>query len=205
MNETFGPFEDVFNHTNSSMNSSFMNNRSSIDNIDDFEYSYPYIIILPFAPLILVVSGLICICLTDAIYEVKKKFKNIIKKIIKYTEKNNLPIKNNILNKSFIDTLNKSNNCEFDSSCSICVENIEDKEFKKKRHIVTLNCKHSFHTSCINEWVKTQTSIGKKPVCPTCRMDIVNINQYKNNYTTININYESDSSDTSYVTSLSDL
>lgn len=204
MNETFGPFEDVFNHTNSSMNSSFMNS-SSIDNIDDFEYKTPYIIILAFSPLILVVISLICICLANAIYEVKKKFKNIIKKINKYTEKNNLPIKNNILNKSFIDTLNKSNNCEFDKSCSICVENIEDKEFKKKRHIVTLNCKHSFHTSCINEWVKTQTSIGTKPVCPTCRMDIVNINECKNNYTIININYESDSSDTSYVTSLSDL
>ena len=194
MNETFVPFDTVFNNTNSSMN-----------NKDEYEYGISYIIILAFAPLIIAVSAAICICLTDAIYEVKKKFKNIIKKIIKYTEKNNLPIKNNILNKSFIDTLNKSNNCEFDSLCSICVENIEDNEFKKKRHIVTLNCKHSFHTSCINEWVKTQTSTGKKPVCPTCRMDIVNINQYKNNYTTININYESDSSNTSYVTSLSDL
>lgn len=195
MSELFGPFHDVFNNTN-----------SSDDNIPKSEYYNSYIIILAFAPLMLIVFIFIIVCFIDNIYDpIIDKLRNIRNKFNKCFKENNLPIKNNILNKSYIDKLNKSNNCEFDNSCSICVENIDDTEFKKKRYIVTLNCKHSFHTLCINEWVKALTSTGKIPVCPTCRMNIVDINTYKNDYTTINVNYDSDSSDYSNRTTLSDL
>lgn len=45
--------------------------------------------------------------------------------------------------------------CE--ESCSICLENIEKR--KKK----TLKCKHTFHNTCVNEWLKVSTT------CPVCR------------------------------------
>jgi hypothetical protein len=40
--------------------------------------------------------------------------------------------------------------------CSICLTSIDNKK-------TDLNCTHSFHTNCINEWFKTNKS------CPLCR------------------------------------
>ena len=42
-------------------------------------------------------------------------------------------------------------------NCAICFE-----DYNRNTNS-TLSCKHSFHTSCIGEWLKTS------PTCPCCR------------------------------------
>ena len=45
-----------------------------------------------------------------------------------------------------------------DEYCSICLE-----EFKEKEKIITLECDHYYHRTCITDWLK------KEPTCPLCR------------------------------------
>lgn len=45
--------------------------------------------------------------------------------------------------------------------CSICLE-----PFQNNERIVNLQCNHSYHTTCINNWMRT------KPTCPICRLSI---------------------------------
>lgn len=46
------------------------------------------------------------------------------------------------------------------TQCSICLTDL-------KKDIKTLNCKHSFHEKCINEWINI--SINNISTCPLCR------------------------------------
>lgn len=46
-------------------------------------------------------------------------------------------------------------------NCIICFE-----EYKLKEHVVKLNCNHTYHRKCINEWAK------KGGKCPLCRDNI---------------------------------
>ena len=58
---------------------------------------------------------------------------------------------------------NYSNNLEISlEECSICYEDIEEKDKK------ILNCGHIFHNKCINNWIKIN------PICPYCRNYIIN-------------------------------
>ena len=43
--------------------------------------------------------------------------------------------------------------------CSICIEN-------NKNNFITLECSHSFHTTCLNLWLE------KHKNCPLCRAKI---------------------------------
>ncbi|CAK71034.1 unnamed protein product (macronuclear) [Paramecium tetraurelia] len=45
------------------------------------------------------------------------------------------------------------------SNCIICLEKITDK-------YIVLQCDHSYHKECIDNWVK------QKPICPMCRSSI---------------------------------
>ena len=74
--------------------------------------------------------------------------KNKINSCIK---KNNLKCKR--LNSNDENLLNQ---------CSICLE-----EFQKKEKIIELNCKHSFHESCIKSWMDANQTESQK--CPNCR------------------------------------
>tara|TARA_B100000900_G_scaffold388416_1_gene380442 strand:- start:15878 stop:16249 length:372 start_codon:yes stop_codon:yes gene_type:complete len=46
--------------------------------------------------------------------------------------------------------------------CSICLE-----QYIKNDKIINLNCSHSFHKDCLNEWLK------KNNTCPQCREIII--------------------------------
>jgi hypothetical protein len=56
-----------------------------------------------------------------------------------------------------------------DNSCIICFDNISiDSSLSKKndnipKKMTKLDCKHNFHTNCIEEWIKTSNT------CPICR------------------------------------
>jgi len=49
---------------------------------------------------------------------------------------------------------------EYNNPCSICLGEETDK-------LVQLNCKHTFHRDCIEEWHKTRQN-----TCPNCRSDM---------------------------------
>ena len=65
-------------------------------------------------------------------------------------------------------SLNKAMEIEAETSdlgtCGICLEDYKEGEMKKK-----LSCKpmaHSFHSECIDKWLKQVAS------CPTCKHDV---------------------------------
>ncbi|PIA64475.1 hypothetical protein AQUCO_00100154v1 [Aquilegia coerulea] len=45
--------------------------------------------------------------------------------------------------------------------CTICLDDMEEGDEAR-----TIECKHTFHTNCISEWVK------QKATCPLCRFDM---------------------------------
>ncbi len=52
--------------------------------------------------------------------------------------------------------------------CSICLEILEQNSMK------SLECSHSFHTYCINEWISYNTNSYQ---CPICRKEYYITNQ----------------------------
>jgi len=52
-------------------------------------------------------------------------------------------------------------NFSIENKCCICLENISYEN--NKSH--TLDCNHIFHTECIIDWFRTQTSNGRCPLC----------------------------------------
>ena len=188
MNNTFGPY------TNSSVNNSSINDNDFYE-----ERSYNYTFLIAFFPLfgvgLLIVIMFIFKCMyipiIDGSKTIKYKYRNWI-------ESYNLPIVNNKLSKKYIKTL-KNNNCNKEQlECSICLEKI-------KNQSLILDCSHSYHIYCLQEWVKSQTSIGNIPRCPMCRESIirqVDIDKITFNETVVNFDYESDDSNR---TTLSDI
>jgi hypothetical protein len=52
--------------------------------------------------------------------------------------------------------------------CNICLEQYETSD-----DVVTLKCGHTFHTTCMQEWAKSEFSSKRAtPSCPTCRVAI---------------------------------
>ena len=123
----------------------------------------------------------------NAIKKLLKSYKEgdnknvIIKSINLIIKENNLEniklIKMNNINNKFFFKDNKSDNkynCNF---CTICQENIKNRE-----HKVHLKCNHIFHKKCINKYMK----INKiNFCCPNCNKDykddlcnLLNVNQY---------------------------
>ena len=87
------------------------------------------------------------------------------------------PIQNNKLTKAYISKLTDKNRDKIKDSelqCSICLETIKLKNYKNSKvKLVFLECGHVFHTSCIQEWVKTILTNQNTPKCPLCRETIV--------------------------------
>ena len=48
--------------------------------------------------------------------------------------------------------------------CCICLAN-----FDKEAQVTELNCKHIFHTECLEKWMETKT------ICPFCREEVVKL------------------------------
>lgn len=196
------------NVSNISNISNISNNDYIIDNDKDEPTDYTLIYIFVFMPFYGLVLLIIVLFYLNYIYDpLKNIYKKTKRKCHFYFENKDSPIKNNKLNKKYINMLNISNKDkitnDYDNMCSICMEIITKKEYNSNRTIVP-DCKHTFHTSCLNEWVKTKTSNGNKVDCPTCRGDIIreeDMNKIKNtniDYVVINVNYDSDSSTFSY-------
>jgi len=49
-----------------------------------------------------------------------------------------------------------------EEECQICLIEHSDK-------MTQLNCKHVFHSHCIEEWLGYQSKLGRDETCPTCR------------------------------------
>ncbi len=62
------------------------------------------------------------------------------------------------------------------TKCSICIEDFLDESILK-----ILNCRHSFHTNCIDGWLQYHAS------CPMCRK-IINLNDISDEYKTAKTN-----------------
>ena len=56
---------------------------------------------------------------------------------------------------------------EDNEECSLCME-----RFEAQAEVRTLQCKHYFHTECIDHWL-VQKQVGKKRVCPLCNHPVV--------------------------------
>lgn len=87
-------------------------------------------------------------------------------------ENNNNDTDNLIINSPEINA-NNSNKCDKHNSkddninvikCSICIENILDKD----KHIT--KCEHTFHKECIDKWLESNNK------CPYCRTELTDIN-----------------------------
>tara|TARA_Y100001935_G_C17293478_1_gene504797 strand:- start:59 stop:550 length:492 start_codon:yes stop_codon:yes gene_type:complete len=59
-----------------------------------------------------------------------------------------------------------------ENKCCICLEKID----KDKTNTYTLHCNHTFHTNCIIDWFRTETSNGR---CPLCNLDDDDNNKYE--------------------------
>ena len=55
--------------------------------------------------------------------------------------------------------LNHTENVEVDDDCSICYNSLKEDSIK-------LRCSHTFHRTCISQWIKTS------PTCPMCRTNV---------------------------------
>ena len=69
-----------------------------------------------------------------------------------------------IVSKSVKENLKIKHYIKIGEECSICYEPI----YYKSNAFLT-DCGHSFHTSCINEWIIFSCLAGK---CPVCRQDM---------------------------------
>jgi len=85
----------------------------------------------------------------------EQEFQKLEKKIYteKYTE-NKQEICNSEIKEKINDEYETMNN-----TCFICLDN-----FQENDEIIILNCKHNFHYTCIENWLKNHSN-----KCPTCR------------------------------------
>jgi len=78
-----------------------------------------------------------------------------------------------IIVKNVVDDMEQDETSMYDTDeehyedCLICLE-----EFRPNDTIISLNCNHKFHKSCILAWAMT------KDECPTCRQSMWNTNAY---------------------------
>ena len=159
------------------------------------EYHNPLVfLLLPLAPVILLVVGFILFVCGNIRVELYKKCRTYKWKYDVWKESKNAPIFNGTLSNKYITTLNTKNHSNIDKKekldCSICLEPINLEKFKlKKNDLVFLECGHVYHKDCLQSWVKSQIKNIDKPNCPMCRTMIVNCykKEYKfTNYDSVN-------------------
>jgi hypothetical protein len=95
----------------------------------------------------ILISGILFIGLYNCIRKIKPKITNYIK-TIRY--------KSALQN--YLELHETSELNHLDQECSICLDG-----FISQENIVKLDCQHSFHSTCIKEWLK------KELICPNCR------------------------------------
>ena len=62
---------------------------------------------------------------------------------------------------------------DMNTTCSICLDNTDINN-------IILECRHTFHKKCINDWVNQCINNYITPQCPICRDIILNTEQIKN-------------------------
>ena len=213
MNNSFGQFpninnpQNIINYTYNYSNFTY-NHNTSLNKQDNCTLcnpilpSFKYSFLIAISPLLFcaMIFTLTIIYINVCIPSIQK-IKEIKNSIYYHLNTFNNPIVNNKLNKKYINKLNASNKHKIknktDIQCPICLEDINQKK------TLVLDCGHPFCKTCIQTWIKTEISNGKRAECPMCRKNIVRLADLKIlEYTTIVVDYDSDSSN---VTTLSDL
>jgi len=202
MNNTFGPLFE-WNYTNDTNHTYHYNHTNDMNQMNNSSSQTDILVILvSISPLLLgAFIGLNCLIYGCICLPLHLKIKNLQYKMYDYIESLNSPIVNNKLNKKYIKKLNAENEHKIknktDIQCSICIEDIT------KKKTLVLDCGHAFCKTCIQTWIKTQSSIGQQIECPMCRQHIIREeDMIEKEHTVINIDYDSDSSTR---TTLSDL
>ena len=194
-------FQEIQNTTNTT----YINKTIDDNDKDDYQ-KQSYVFMIAFLPLYFVGLFFIVIFYIECIYfPIKKIIINCKYKYITYYEKK-IPtlIDNNGFTEHFIHKLKKNKklkngNIYTPITCAICFLDITEKEYYSNDSI-ELDCYHSYHKDCISQWVLNQSSKNNIPNCPICRSPVIN----DMSYVVINVDYDSDSSDTSIRTTLSD-
>ena len=170
------------NHT---LNITSNHTLNTLSNKHEKEYDDNRIHGLIFA--IIICSPCICIFLYLLYYKIKQVlfsiYNYIKKKIIYCLEKKDISqTNNNELSKKYIQTLNKNNKSfikENIINCPICFDNININNYNsRKLNITFLNCKHVYHTDCIQKWINQQIISSNNCSCPICRDIIIDIPIY---------------------------
>lgn len=77
---------------------------------------------------------------------------------------NNIIAQNDeIINITYIKSININEIDEENKQCSICLEEYDEKSNLNR----LMRCKHVFHETCINKWIKTNET------CPLCRANVI--------------------------------
>ncbi len=61
----------------------------------------------------------------------------------------------------------------YDDECAICTE-----KFQLREELTVYDCKHGFHTNCIEKGLEVQEN-KLKTECPTCRTNVVKFSNLK--------------------------
>ena len=196
-----------FNEIQNTTNNTYINKTIDDNDKDDYQ-KQSYVFMIAFLPLYFVGLFFIVIFYIECIYfPIKKIIINCKYKYMTYCEKK-IPtlIDNNGFTEHFIDKLKKNKqpkngNIYTPITCAICILDITEEEYYSNDSI-ELDCHHSYHKDCVTQWILYQSLKNNIPNCPQCRTNVIN----KNNISrvVINVDYDSDSSDTSTRTTLSD-
>ncbi len=69
--------------------------------------------------------------------------------------------------------INNDDNISLDSSnsinCTICLSSLHN------NNNITLQCYHTFHNDCINEWFNNEATTKLNNTCPICRTNIKSV------------------------------
>ena len=61
------------------------------------------------------------------------------------------------------------------SDCSICIQKINFNSFLGD-NFLNLECTHTFHKKCLQDWISSEMEKGVNPLCPLCRTEIMKPN-----------------------------
>jgi len=196
-------FQEIQNTTNTT----YINKTIDDNDKDDYQ-KQSYVFMIAFLPLYFVGLFFIVIFYIECIYfPIKKIIINCKYKCMTYCEKK-IPtlIDNNGFTEHFIEKLKKNKqlkngNIYTPIMCAICILDITKEEYYSNDSI-ELDCHHSYHKDCVTQWILNQSLKNNIPNCPLCRTNVINKNDISR--VVINVDYDSDSSDTSTRTTLSD-
>ena len=163
------------------MNTTLITTTISPDQIDDPPLDSQLLVLLVICgfPFIFYTYAL-CLISCCSLERRKTKPKEII------IEVNRTHNKLTSLSSSIKDINKKNEDHMIKSDCSICLEKIKFKGFRKDKYL-SLECSHVFHYDCLSAWVSSETEKGRAAKCPVCRGELDELKDkvfVENNYYT---------------------